>query len=135
MADCLAPQAEAAFALSVLTAVSRASEASRHMENAVKFVFQACSHYWEPRAACAQTLMGPPAARLGQSASQWQLWMFARCSWRERAFTLWRAPPGGLWDVRQLAAQERQGRREPPSSLQQSQVQPGSVELNNDVLI
>lgn len=49
----------AAFALPVLAVASRASIASHHMENVVKFVFQSCPHYWEPHAACAQTLISP----------------------------------------------------------------------------
>lgn len=46
-----------------------------------------------------------------------------------------RAPPGVLWDTTQLAAQEKQGWREPRSSLHQREVQHGSVVLNNYVLI
>lgn len=66
LARCLCPYgwlscspSRGCFVLSVLTAASQASKASRHMENAVKFVFQACSHYWKPRAAWARTLIGP----------------------------------------------------------------------------
>lgn len=46
-----------------------------------------------------------------------------------------RAAPGVLWDMIQLAAQEKQGWREPRSSLHQREVQHGSVALNNYVLI
>lgn len=46
-----------------------------------------------------------------------------------------RAPPGVLWDMIQLAAQEKQGWREPRSSPHQREVQHGSVVLNNYVLI
>lgn len=43
------------------------------------------------------------------------------------------SPPGGLWDRMQQAAQRL---REPPGSrLDQSELQHGSVILNNDILI
>lgn len=86
MAGCLAPQAKAAFALSVPTVVCRPSEASLHMENAAVFVFQARSHYWKP---CADTY-GPQATQRGQPVSQRQLWMFTGCSWREGAQRFWK---------------------------------------------
>lgn len=46
-----------------------------------------------------------------------------------------RAPPGVLRDMIRLAAQEKQGWREPRSSLHQREVQHGSVVLNNYGLI
>lgn len=45
------------------------------------------------------------------------------------------APPGGLYDMMQQVAQEKQQLREPPSSLDQSEPQHGSVKLNKYTLI
>lgn len=58
--------------------------------------------------------------------------MFTVCTWCERSGLniVVQAPPGGLCDMMQQAAQEKQQLREPPSSLDQSEPQHGSVILN-----
>lgn len=77
------------------------------MENAVTFVFQSCSHYWSHQLP-AQTLIG-----LWVSGSLGCLpWV---CGVEEP-----NTPPGVLWDVVQLAAQGRQGRRGPQQSAAKS---------------
>lgn len=118
--------------LSVLTAVSRSSKASHHMERALKFVFRHVpiigrfSPRWQGRVIvringsheCLQCVHGVKVPNTSGS-----LHVVAQ------------APPGVLLDMIQLAAQEKLGSKEPPSSLHQSEEQHGSVVLNNYVLI
>lgn len=144
MAACPAPLPDAAHGLPspslCLLQLAGLTEASQHMENVVKFVFQACSHDWEPHAACADTYQ-PRVTRGGQgviNGSGGCLLCVHGVKVPNTPGSLHvvaRAPPGVLGDMIQLAAQEKQGWREPPSSRHQREVQHGSVVLNNYVLI
>lgn len=115
------------------------------MEDVVKFVFQGCSRYLDwlyeairsPRTHACQ----PQVTWIGQYINWCQAGMFTVCAQRESAWCFRgfhvavRAPPGGPWDVMRQAAQEKQRLRRTPSSLDQSELQHGSVILNNYILI